>query len=702
MAELKVSSLSLQLSSPLPSPKANILPVPSQEFDKLLTATITAPRLSGSKVQKLASQAIELVAEDYQLVTTFFKLNASLPPASQSRISSLYVFDAIARAAKSDLNKGIGTQVNKERGKGTQAGLLLKLEGVVDSWIEGLLDDSKGGLWIEGKEKTKKIVDIWSKAGTFPQHCLERLTKKIASAGGAQAGPSTKLKDIGRSGSSGSGPGSDGKGSTTPPYPPPAPSAVPTQPGSLPPEVAKLLGIAASPVPVLSPTGSAATLPNPTGTSTPTPAPPIIPNLDLAAILASVNKPQPSPILPGQPQPQAVASPPINIPNLANLAALLPQPQAQNAIPPSVPQPADQAGPSNMSAGPGHKPILNAAQNAALAKFAALAQAGPPPPPQMQQAGPSHPPPGGPPGGYRRSPQKGYSDLPPPPAPMRAESMRGPSSNVDNRFQNRDQGHGPGHGRRESQDYKNNGGSGNWGRRGSYENGPGPGPGSGQMGAKRNRERSRSRSPHRERRFDGRSSDSGWGNRAGRGGFHGQGNNREHDQYNNPPNGMLSNHGSGRQPSILLGNGLPPRPNTNPGQGQGQPTGNGRAPPPAWMEEPSQEGGEEDMTLDDGSDDGIQQPPIQHQNQQNYNNNNHNDNASQQPNTNTMMTLDTFPINTFNPSSPESWSNLAQAWKNSMGRDPNQLELMAFLSGGMGMGMGMGMGGGNGNGNGNM
>ncbi|WWC96288.1 hypothetical protein V866_003155 [Kwoniella sp. B9012] len=676
-----------------------------KEFDKLLTATITAPRLSGSKVQKLASQAIELVAEDYQLVTTFFKLNASLPPASQSRISSLYVFDAIARAAKSDVNKGIGTQVNKERGKGTQAGLLLKLEGVVDSWIEGLLDDGKGGLWVEGKEKTKKIVDIWSKAGTFPQHCLERLTKKIASAGGAQAGPSTKLKDVGRSGSSGSGPGSVGKGSTTPPYPPPAPSAAPTQPGSLPPEVAKLLGIAASPVPVLSPTSNGATLPNPNGISTPTPAPPIIPNLDLAAILASVNKPQPSPILPGQPQPQAVASPPINIPNLANLAALLPQPQAQNAIPPSVPQPAAQAGPSDIGAGKGHNPILNAAQNAALAKFAALAQAGPPPP-QMQQAGPSHPPPGGPPGGYRRSPQKGYSDLPPPPAPMRAEPMRGPSSNVENRFQNRDQGRGPGHGRRESQDYNNNGGSGNWGRRGSYENGPGPGPGSGQMGGKRNRERSRSRSPHRERRFEGRSSDSGWGNRAGRGGFHGQGTNRGNDQYNDPPNGMMTNPGSRAQPSIASGNGLPPRPNTNPGQGQGQrqgqiqPIGNGRAPPPAWMEEPSQEGGEEDMTLDDGSDDGQQQPQIQHQNQQDYNNNHNNNSASQQSHTNTnintntdtMITLDTFPINTFDPSSPDSWSHLAQAWKNSMGRDPNQLELMAFLSGGMGMGMGMGGG----------
>nr|XP_019045446.1 hypothetical protein I302_05836 [Kwoniella bestiolae CBS 10118]OCF24376.1 hypothetical protein I302_05836 [Kwoniella bestiolae CBS 10118] len=692
-----------------------------KEFDKLLTATITAPRLSGSKVQKLASLSSELVVQDHQIVTTFFKLNASLPHASQSRISSLYVFDAIARGAKSDVNKGIGAQVNKERGKGTQAGMLLKLEGVVDSWIEGLLDDGKGGVWTEGKEKSKKIVDIWSKAGTFPQHCLERLTKKIVNAGGSQAGPSSMLKDVGRSGSSGSGSiGGQGKYllpppcpcSTTPPYPPPAPPTSTIQPGGLPPEVAKLLGIAASSPSISSPPVNGTPGPNPNTNGTP--PNPIIPNLDLAAILASVNKPPP-----GQTQPQSTIQAgisPINIPYLANLASLLPLsppvPPPQNAIPPTSiqspqhqqqdvkpqPRPPPHAGPSN--------PILNAAQSAALAKFAALAQAGPPR--SQWQAGQSHS--TGPPGGARRSPQKGYNDLPAA-GPMRAEPMRGAAPPHRGNGGERSENRGQIHGKREPQD---------WGRRGSSENDH---MAHGRVGA---RQRDRSRSP---RRFNDRPSDSGWGdrngggnNQRGRGGFSGNnagsgsgygdgpqyGYNNRNDhaqfQFSGPPQGAGAPLQGG---SNIPTNGLPPRPGNDALSGPPQDR-QGRAPPPAWMDEkPAQGeegGGEEDMTLDDGSDDGAQPSQQQHQQQQQNNGHNRpseyqpqqrysqNQHQSQQTNQSVTVTLDTFPIQSFNPSQPESWASLAEAWKNSMGREPNQMELMAFLAGGMGMDMGGGQG----------
>lgn len=130
------------------------------EFHSLLQDTLAAPRLSASKVTHLSRLALHNVAHDHSIVTTLYKLNAALPPASQSRISSLYVFDAIARAAKSAVNKGVGKELTNERGKGTQASLLLKLEGVVASWVDGMIDDGKGGVWVEGRVGRSSAVTL--------------------------------------------------------------------------------------------------------------------------------------------------------------------------------------------------------------------------------------------------------------------------------------------------------------------------------------------------------------------------------------------------------------------------------------------------------------------------------------------------------------------------------------------------------------
>lgn len=119
-----------------------------QAFDTLLERTVVNNRLSGSKVKELQDLALKAVAHDHHLVTSLLKLNTSLPPASTARISSLYVFDAIARAAKAAAK---GTQVSTERGRGTPAGLLAKMEGVVDDWIQGMVDDGKGGVWSDGR-----------------------------------------------------------------------------------------------------------------------------------------------------------------------------------------------------------------------------------------------------------------------------------------------------------------------------------------------------------------------------------------------------------------------------------------------------------------------------------------------------------------------------------------------------------------------
>ncbi|GFZ45037.1 hypothetical protein JCM24511_02763 [Saitozyma sp. JCM 24511] len=157
-----------------------------KSWSSLLETTVLAPRLSGSKVQSLSSSALALSAsgQDTELVTIFYKLNGSLPPGGQSRVSSLYVFDAIARAARSAAGKGKGKAGGAATGAG---GLVNKMEGVVDRWVKGMVDDGKGNVWAEGKEKMRKILEIWTKGQTFPQVTLDKLSAIVA---GPSAGPS--------------------------------------------------------------------------------------------------------------------------------------------------------------------------------------------------------------------------------------------------------------------------------------------------------------------------------------------------------------------------------------------------------------------------------------------------------------------------------------------------------------------------------
>jgi protein NRD1 len=122
----------------------------------LLEAAILAPRLSGSKVQSLTASALSLADSgfDTELVTSLYKLNSALLAGSTSRISSLYVFDAIARGARGAATKGKG----KAGAAGGAGGLVNKMEGVVDSWVKGMMDDAKGDAWAEGRVSSRAIL----------------------------------------------------------------------------------------------------------------------------------------------------------------------------------------------------------------------------------------------------------------------------------------------------------------------------------------------------------------------------------------------------------------------------------------------------------------------------------------------------------------------------------------------------------------
>jgi hypothetical protein len=78
---------------------------------------------------------------DVSQITTFYKLNRSLPQGGQARISSLYIFDALSRGAKEGL---------KGKKKVEAKRCLDALEAVAESWIEGMTT-SGGQTWVEGK-----------------------------------------------------------------------------------------------------------------------------------------------------------------------------------------------------------------------------------------------------------------------------------------------------------------------------------------------------------------------------------------------------------------------------------------------------------------------------------------------------------------------------------------------------------------------
>ncbi|KAI0769204.1 hypothetical protein BC629DRAFT_1292195, partial [Irpex lacteus] len=141
-----------------------------QEFETTLKEVVNAKRLSASKVEKLNQLALKLMEHDTQLVSTLYRTHKS--SSGTHKINSLYVFDALARAARHQVDKH---KLDVHAIVGNCATFLVKMEGVLD----GLFQDILSSGLPEAKEKTKKILDIWLKFNTFPSAVLTSLHKLV-------------------------------------------------------------------------------------------------------------------------------------------------------------------------------------------------------------------------------------------------------------------------------------------------------------------------------------------------------------------------------------------------------------------------------------------------------------------------------------------------------------------------------------------
>ncbi|KAF8159482.1 hypothetical protein B0H34DRAFT_406112 [Crassisporium funariophilum] len=140
-----------------------------EEFEVILKEVVNAKRLSASKMIALTDLAMKNLEHDTQIVSILYRTHKSLPAAC--KVSSLYVFDALCRAAKHHVIKH-GVSGDSYTQPGNSATFLLKVGGVV----EGLFQDMVVSGNSESKEKTKKILDIWVKGNTFPSAILSQLS----------------------------------------------------------------------------------------------------------------------------------------------------------------------------------------------------------------------------------------------------------------------------------------------------------------------------------------------------------------------------------------------------------------------------------------------------------------------------------------------------------------------------------------------
>ena len=86
---------------------------------------------------------MHFLQDDTQLVSILYRTHKLLPSAA--KVSSLYVFDALSRAARQSANKhGLIGDLNSTTGNA--ATFLLKVEGVLDGLFRDLVSSSNGGL----------------------------------------------------------------------------------------------------------------------------------------------------------------------------------------------------------------------------------------------------------------------------------------------------------------------------------------------------------------------------------------------------------------------------------------------------------------------------------------------------------------------------------------------------------------------------
>ena len=145
---------------------------------------------------------------DAHLVSTLFRANKKATP--QNKISALYLLDAVCRDARARLKKQ-GKQKEKKPDQdpvegvdtlGTYSTFLAKVEQILtkfmlDCWENGAPEHrvrifvppavAQELTYAVPQDKVRKVLDIWTKAGTFSAPVLLRISNKLVATSATPA-----------------------------------------------------------------------------------------------------------------------------------------------------------------------------------------------------------------------------------------------------------------------------------------------------------------------------------------------------------------------------------------------------------------------------------------------------------------------------------------------------------------------------------
>lgn len=140
-------------------------------FDQILgeLQTLKPPGISGSRIKKLTEISITQVQEESQIVQKLY-INCKSAPGTH-KLGYLYVVDSIVRAY-TDHARRLNQSSDDE---GTFASGVQKVQALIpeimDDAMESILSDDQ-------REKVRKLVDIWEKAGTFNSQVIGSIRAK--------------------------------------------------------------------------------------------------------------------------------------------------------------------------------------------------------------------------------------------------------------------------------------------------------------------------------------------------------------------------------------------------------------------------------------------------------------------------------------------------------------------------------------------
>ncbi|KAI0464733.1 hypothetical protein LJB42_002356 [Komagataella kurtzmanii] len=142
------------------------------EFDATLKElkTLKAPGVSGSRIKKLVTFAVDNVSQESQLVDVMYD-NFKLAPPTH-KLGYVYVIDAVARRYFDLIT---GNPVNSDSKNGSFEAGVYKIQNIIKQVIE---ESFASGINEEQKEKLSKLVDIWSRFNTFESSILKDIKYK--------------------------------------------------------------------------------------------------------------------------------------------------------------------------------------------------------------------------------------------------------------------------------------------------------------------------------------------------------------------------------------------------------------------------------------------------------------------------------------------------------------------------------------------